>query len=292
MAVKWSRAEILEALRTCALHSATTVDGYSGLDVVAEPDAMLLTFRWCRDPNVYAVEVAYPAEPISPWTGLSVTSAHAWAADVMAGLEENLATGLVMWGRRTIRDGSIVLASRDPVDVLPAGYHITSVSRVGMPRSSWPKRRGSLLREGTFFTYESPEEPVPLPPSEVGSHLAEEGMDVSLPRRLLAEDRLACWHEAYVDNSRGEPHVGHAVASWDDPPHTTARLALVHIQPGVPPDVRTALARFAVRAVTEAGALRVVTAIDAPELRELGFQPADGDGLILHTSVTGPPPEL
>ncbi|MDA0638402.1 hypothetical protein OUY22_33775 [Nonomuraea sp. MCN248] len=282
MAVEWSRAEILEALRTCALHSATMVDGYSGLDVVAKPDAMLLTFRWCRDPNVYAVEVAYPTEPSSPWTGLPVPSAFAWAADVMAGLQENLATGLVMWGRRTVRDGSIVLAYRDPADVLPAGYFVTPVFRVGVPRSSGPER------EGTSFTYASPEALVPLPPSEAGSHLAAEGMDVSLPRRLLAEDRLACWHEAYVDNSRGEPHVGHAVASWDDPSRTTARLALVHIQPGVPSDVRTALARFAVRAVTEAGALRVVTAIGTPELRELGFQPADGDGLILHTSITGP----
>ncbi|MFD2348654.1 hypothetical protein ACFSTC_03460 [Nonomuraea ferruginea] len=60
---------------------------------------------------------------------------------------------------------------------------------------------------------------------------------MSLPRQLVAEDRLACWVQAYVDNARGEPHVGHAVVSWEDARHTVARLELVHLQPGVPSDV-------------------------------------------------------
>lgn len=284
MAVEWSRAEIVEALRTCALRTGGTEDGYSGLDVIAEPDTMLVTFRWRLDPNVYAVEVVFPTEPTSPWTGLGVTSAYEWAADVMAGLSENLATGLAGWGGRTIRDGHVVLDSRHPVDVVPAGYYVTSVPLVGVLRSSGPER------EGTFSTWGSPEALVPLPPSEVGSWLAEEGMDVSLPRQLVVEDRLACWLQAYVDNARGEPHAGHAVASWEDARHTVARLELVHLQPGVPSDVGAALTHGAVRVVTEAGALRVVTTIDGPELRGLGFRPANGGGLTFSTSVAPPPP--
>jgi hypothetical protein len=40
-----------------------------------------------------------------------------------------------------------------------------------------------------------------------------------------------------------------------------------------------------------AGALRMVTAIDVPELHELGFRPANGGGLVLHTSAE-PPSDL
>ncbi|WP_345395418.1 hypothetical protein [Nonomuraea salmonea] len=114
---------------------------------------------------------------------------------------------------------------------------------------------------------------------------------MSVPRRLIAEDRLLCWLQAYVDNARGHPYVGHAVASWEDTRHTIARLDAVHTQPGVPTEVRGALVRLAVRMVTEDGALRVVTAIDIPELHELGFRPANEGGLTSDTIDTEPPPD-
>ncbi|MED7929138.1 hypothetical protein SMD20_33150 [Nonomuraea sp. LP-02] len=41
------------------------------------------------------------------------------------------------------------------------------------------------------------------------------------------------------------------------------------------------MARLAVHEVAEAGALSVVTALDDPALRGLGFRPADGGGLAL-----------
>ncbi|MFF0310198.1 hypothetical protein ACFYSC_22430 [Streptosporangium sp. NPDC004379] len=258
-------------------------DGCSGLDVVMEPDNLLVVFRWRRDPNVYAVEVAFPATPTSPWTGLPVTSAYEWAADVMAGLSENLATGLVLRSRRKVRDGYVVLDARDAVDVCPAGYFIDSVPLVGAPSSSRPPFSWSWRRR-THVTWGPPEESVPLPASEVGSWLAGAGMDVSLPRRLIAEARLACWLQAHVDNDRGEPYVGQVVASWEDARCATARLDLVHTKPGVPSEVRGALVRSAVRMVTENGALHVVTALDVPELHGLGFRPANGGGLTLRTS--------
>ncbi|MGA4994393.1 hypothetical protein [Nonomuraea bangladeshensis] len=222
-------------------------EGFAAVDVVAEADGMLVMFRWRRDPNTYAIGLEFPTAPKSPWTGLRVGSAEEWAADVAFLLMEELDTGLVRRVRRTVREGHVLLHRREAVTVWPAGYFI---SQVPLPSGFW---------------------------------LAEAGMDVDVPRRLVAEAKLACWLQAYVDNHRGEPFVGHVAASWEDGGHTTARLDVLHIQPGVPPELRAALARLAVHEVAEAGALSVVTALDDPELHGLGFRPADGGGLALDT---------
>jgi hypothetical protein len=87
--------------------------GYSAVDVVAEPDAMLVIFRWRRDPNVYALKVEFPAASKSPWTGLPATSIDGWAADVEYLLTEELDTGLVRRSRRTVREGHVLLDIRD-----------------------------------------------------------------------------------------------------------------------------------------------------------------------------------
>ncbi|MGW4411129.1 hypothetical protein ACWEJ6_44335 [Nonomuraea sp. NPDC004702] len=283
MAIVWSREEIVEAVRTYLLRSGAITDGFSAAEVVAEPDNLLVTFHWRRDPNVYAVEVRFPTAPISPWTGLPVTSADEWAAEALSSLAEELATGLVSRSRRKVRDGYVVLDARNAPDVSPPGFHLSPVPLVGAP--SLPRR---LRRRGTYVTWGSSEELVPLPASETGTWLAEAGMDVRVPHRLIAEDRLACWLQAYVNNDSGHPDVGHAVASWEDTRHTIARLDLVYIQPGVPTEVRGALARLAVRMVTEDGALHVVTALDLPELHELGFRPTTAGELTFDTIDPAP----
>ncbi|MER6951026.1 hypothetical protein ABT294_44135 [Nonomuraea sp. NPDC000554] len=223
---------------------------------MAEPDGILVIFRWRRDPNTYAIKVGFPTAPKSSLSGPRVSPADGWAINVAFRLAEELGTGLVRRSRRVIRDGYVLLDTRDAPDVCPAGFHIGSVY---------------------------------LAAGEAGSWLAKVGMDVTIPRRLIGEGRLACWLHAYVDNARGEPFVGHAAASWEDKQHTTVRLDLVHIQPGVPSEVRDALVRLTVCEVAEAGALRVVTAIDDPALHGLGFRPANGGGLALHTRSAEPP---
>ncbi|MEU4835410.1 hypothetical protein [Streptosporangium sp. NPDC023615] len=282
MAINWSRPEILEAVRACLIRADPVTDGFSLVDVVAEPDGMLVIFRWRRDPNVYAVEVAFPTAPESSWTGLPVTSAYEWAADAVSRLAEELATGLVRRARRVSRGGYVVLDPRGAPDVCPAGFFISSVPLAeSMPVPVRP--RGFWRRAYFTFGPGSPPVSAPLPASKAGSWLAKAGMDVTVPRRLIVEARLVCWLQAYVDNARGRPFVGHAVASWEDERHTTARLDLVHIRPGVPKGVRDALVRLAVREAAEAGALCVITAIDDPELHEPGFRPASGGGLTLST---------
>ncbi|MEV4113374.1 hypothetical protein [Nonomuraea sp. NPDC049695] len=231
MAIEWSRQEIFAAVRTCLSRAGAVTEGYSYVDVRTEPDGMVVLFRWRRDRNLYAFAVEYPAAPRSPWTGLPVHSADEWAADVEGRLAEELATGLVRRGRRTVRDGYVLLDPRDAPDLHPPGFFISSVP----PHATAP-----------------------------GAWLATAGMEVDLPRRLIAQGRLVCWVQAYVDSARGGPFVGHAAASWEDEQRTTARLELVQVLPGVPVEVRGALARVAISEAAEAGALRVVTAIGDP----------------------------
>ncbi|NUW40429.1 hypothetical protein [Nonomuraea rhodomycinica] len=281
MTTEWGRQAVLEAVRTRLLRPGAVTTGYSAVDVVAEPDAMSVTFRWRRDPTVYAVEVGFPAAPKSPWTGLPVTSVEEWAADVESLLMEELDTGLVRRSRRTVREGYVLLDTGDAPDPWPAGFSISPV----------PYGDDVVLsvREGAYAIRRSRSASRSPHAAEPGSWLAEAGMDVTIPRQLIAEARLACWLQAYADNARGEPHVGHAAASWEDERHTIARLDVAHILPGVPSEVRQALMRVAVREVVEAGAVRVVTAIGDPELRGLGFRPANDGGLVLHAGSTEPP---
>jgi hypothetical protein len=285
--IEWSRQEVLEAVRTRLLRPGAVTKGYSAVDVVAESEAMLVIFRWRRDPNIYAIKVEFPATSESPWTGLSATSIDGWAADVEYLLMEELDTGLVRRSRRMIRESYVLLDTRDAPDPWPAGFFISSVPfGDDVVR---PLRQLKDDEESACAIRRSPSASVSPHAAKPGHWLAEAGMDATIPRQLIVEARLACWLQAYVDNARGKPFVGHAAASWQDERHTIARLDVAHIQPGIPSEVREALVRVAVCEVAEAGALRVVTAIDGPELRGLGFRPANDGGLTLHTGSVEPP---
>ncbi|WP_440069491.1 hypothetical protein [Streptosporangium sp. OZ121] len=216
MAIEWSRQEVLRAVRTCLLRAGAVTDGCSAVDVVAEPDSMLVIFRWRRDPNTYAIKVEFPTAPESSWTGLPVTSVDEWAADVAARLAEELDTGLIRRSRRMIRDGYIVLDTHNAPDVCPAGFFISSVplddvvlSPVSPPRGFWKR---------AYFTFSLGSQSASVSPlvSEAGYWLAKAGMDVTIPRQLIVEAKLACWLQVCVDNARGRPVVGHAAASWED----------------------------------------------------------------------------
>lgn len=289
MTMEWSRQEVLEAVRTRLLRAGAVLDGYSAVDVTAEPDGMLVIFHWRRDPNTYAIKVEFAMASENPWTGgsytgLPVTSPDEWAADFAFRLRLELDTGLVRRSRRMIRDGYVLLDTRDAPDPWPDGFFINPVPLLDLELSASPddlEKAYSIL--GSLPTSVSPAA------SKVGAWLARAGMDVTVPRQLIIEARLACWLQAYVNNARGEPPVGQAAASWEDKRRTIARLDLVHVQPGVPSEVRDALVRLVICEVAEAGALRVVTALDVPELQGLGFRPANGGGLALHTRSTEPP---
>ncbi|MBB4917887.1 hypothetical protein [Streptosporangium saharense] len=274
MTVEWAREEAFAALRGCLLRVGALTDGACIVDVVAEPYGMLVVFRWKKDPNTYAVEIAFPAGRVASVIGEPVTSPDEWAADVGYRLAEDLVTGLVRRGRRTVRDGYVVLDDRGAPDIGPEGFSVSEVPLVTLePR--WRRERG--IRFTRRLTV------VPVTLSEAGSWLAEAGMDVTVPRRLVAEGRLVCWLQARADGEGEEPAVGQAVASWEDTRHAVVRLELIHVQPGIPEEMRAALVRVVVHEAAEVGALRVVT--DVPGLHELGFRPVDGGGSVLSTIV-------
>ncbi|GAA2800235.1 hypothetical protein GCM10020219_084280 [Nonomuraea dietziae] len=142
MAIEWSRQEVLRAVRTCLLRAGAVTDGYSPVDVLAEPDSMSVIFRWRRDPNMYAIKVEFPTAPESSWTGLPVTSADEWAADVASRLAEELQTGFVRRSRRVTRDGYVVLDTHDAQTSAPP---VSSSVRFHAPTASCSplcRRRG------------------------------------------------------------------------------------------------------------------------------------------------------
>jgi hypothetical protein len=249
---------------------------------------MLVIFRWRRDPNTYAIKVDFPTAPESPWTGgwytaLPVTTPDEWATDFAFRLRLELDGALVRRSRRRIQDGYVLLDVHDAPGIWPDGFFIDHVLLRDLELAASPdelEKAYSILR--SLPAYLRP------PVSKVGAWLAQAGMDVTIPQQLIVEARLACWLQAYVDDARGEPFVGQAAASWEDEQRTIARLDLVHIQPGVPSQLRDALVRLVVCEVAEAGALRVVTAVDDPELHGLGFRPVNGGGLALHTRSAEP----
>jgi hypothetical protein len=99
---------------------------------------------------------------------------------------------------------------------------------------------------------------------------------VSVPRRLLNENRLICWLQVYVNNPRHEPVVGQAVVSWVPERSHSAALDVLDVLPDVEGYVAHALAYTAVREAAEAGVLHVITRLENAVLHELGFRHVAG----------------
>ncbi|MGW0230799.1 hypothetical protein ACWDWO_21010 [Actinopolymorpha singaporensis] len=302
MAVDWPREEIVAASRTHLLRPGAVAEGYAGVEVVEEAEAMLVVFRWRRDPNVYALEVDYPTVPESPMTGEPVDSAEEWAQDLEMHLAEELGTGLVHRARRTLREGHVLLESDDAPDAPaagPPGFYIGSVpfddpdlrqrpagrrqfeyvrlEASALLRAGWNR----LLGRGRYFTSITlSAESSGL--SETEYWPTEPAMNDTIPRRLLGRGRLACWVQAYSINS--DMLVGQAAASWEDDEHDVARIELLYTLPAIPSEVRYALARHVIVAAAEVGALRVVTSVDDPVLRRLGFRPSSTGDFAVQTT--------
>ncbi|SFF97957.1 hypothetical protein SAMN05421678_103178 [Actinopolymorpha cephalotaxi] len=278
---------MLAAIRTHLLQAGAVTDGYAGVEVIARAETMLLVFRWRRDPNVYAIEVDYPRSPESPMTGEPAESADEWAQHLGWHLSEELGTGLVHRARRTLRDGRVLLDVDNAPDVGPPGFHIDSVQFDDddhRGRSPGRRRFGQLRQEVTntfwvawncLFRRRLYGVSLTVPPEPAGESapelwLTEPAMDDTIPRRLLAAGRLACWVRTYSEH--GGVFVGQAAASWEDDERTTARVEVLYTLPGVPSEVRHALARHMIVEAAGGGALRVVTFIDDPVLPRLGFR--------------------
>lgn len=272
MAVDWARTTVERAVRATLLRPGVVTDGFTGVDVRDLDDELVVLFRWRRDPHTFGIRFPYPGAYESPWTGEPVETVEEWATELAFLLMEELDTGLARRAPRTVRDGFVQLGIDDTPGVVPAGFDIGEVLLndeafadgpaihvvEGPPivRTVWRlllANRGirrRLLRRG-----------------EPGWMIVAAGMDVTLARRLLAEDRLLCWLRADVDAETRDPVVGHAAASWVPDQAATARLELLELRTGTPSAVAYALGYH-----------------HSPTTIALGFRPAVGGELRLDTT--------
>lgn len=279
----WSRESVARSLGQRVLVEGAVTGGFTGLDVrpalPGEPpypeavhDHVVVVLRWRQDTSVYAIAVPLqpegahgdPGLPPGISTGLPTTSLQEWVEEVVLWLMEELDTGLVRRATRTQVGDLTFLTTGGATDVLPEGYYV------------------STLYIG--------------PGGGKGEHLADVGLDVSTARRVLSSGRLIVWLHAHVDNSRGEPFVGHAVVARPSADEAgdggqPARLEVLEVVPGTPGTVAAALAYHAVRDAIESGAQTIFSALDDPALEEVGFR-RDGSTYLSLTSRDVQIPDL
>lgn len=246
------------ATRSALLRPGAVADGFRGRGVTLHGEELLVTFRWWSDPNTYGVRFELPLVPAdSPWTGVPVHSADQWASDVAGWLMEELQTGLVRRARLREVDGVVEL---DPDQ--QRGWDIT----------------GWYVSMGGWVT-----------PARGALALAAAGIGPVRSAQLLAGGRLIRWLYANVNNSTASPTVGQAAVGWVTSSVGPARLDLLTLDPAVPVSVGRMLAHHAVHDAAEAGATEVVSTLEIPWLRDVGFRPDPrGRGVVVHTTHLEP----
>lgn len=257
----WSVERLQLLLREAVLRHGAVTDGFHGVDVVSSAvgappgpsgPALTVLFRWRKDSATYAVSFPLPRAPAAEgfWSGMPFPSPEDWALEITGWLMEELDTGWVRRARRVAGGEIIHLLGADSPDVAPRGYYIGEV---------------------------------PLGPRGGGWHLRGVGLDIAVPRRAMDEGRLITWLQAFVNNTAGEPVVGHVVISREPDTEHRSRLELLQTTAGTPPGVATALVYNALRDAIDQGAATIVAnARFQPVLAELGFNlSADPDESVL-----------
>ncbi|WP_020674018.1 hypothetical protein [Amycolatopsis nigrescens] len=264
MGTAWSAEQVVTAVRDSLGRSGATSQGFRLDAVWPERGELVLTFRWWRDPNTYAVRFPLPdgALPESPWTGLPVASARDWAQDLAGLLAEELDTGAVRRARRLRHNGlndTVELDWRDAVHPCPPGYYSSAVVL--------PDALPSGLR------------------ADFGRSLGAAGLDVTTPQRQYRRGELLSWRKLCTDSTSPEP-VGHASVAWHPALPATATLDVLQLLPGVPDAAAPYLARMAVHDAAEAGAQQVRAECAHPRLAEAGFrQTGPSDSGIVDTTA-------
>lgn len=263
MSTAWSAEVIVKAVRDLLSRSTVVSQGFRLVAIWLERDELVVSFRWWRDPNRYAVRFPLPDStlPESPWTGLPVVTSQDWAHDVVGLLAEELGTGAVRHARRRRHHGVVELDWHDAPNPCPHGYHSSAVV---LPSAL---DRSLMLR------------------ADFGRSLAAVGLDVAVPRRQHRKGRLLSWLKLTSDRVSPEP-VGHASVSWHPTLPTTATLDVLQLLPGVIDTAASYLARMAVHDAAEAGAKCVQTTCTHPQLTQVGFHRAGQSGPVSIDTTT------
>jgi hypothetical protein len=274
-----TRADAIAALRSRLFEPGSVADGFSPVEL-ADPggDELRLRFRWHGGRRIYVRLIPVGPEDLGagPMTG-KLVPADVWADEVRAQLVEDLETGLVRQAvRRHEPDGVVLLERVLGTDRLRDVYYTSDVPLL-QPVWPWSRRPRTTIRppSGSFVVLGGGEHDArdwefdPL----AGSWLAEAGLDVRIPRRLIAEGRLLSWKQLCED-SWAAPSVGHAVTGWHPELTGVARLELVGTVRDVPDEAVLRLVASVCHDAADAGAGEIVTDLSGPAIDGAGFRNA------------------
>ena len=101
-------AERLLALVQARVRRGADGDGKTPMQAVLDGSDIVVTFHWRDDPQLYGVRFATSEAPVGPCTGDVCGTSEEWAQEVGWVLMEELDTGLVIRGRRTLTPDGVV----------------------------------------------------------------------------------------------------------------------------------------------------------------------------------------
>jgi hypothetical protein len=112
----WTPSSLLELVQA-RVRRGPDGDGKTPMQAVLDGSDIVVTFHWRDDPQLYGVRFTTSEAPLGPCTGDVCDSAEEWAQEVGLRLMEELDTGLVIRGRRTLTPDGVVeldLRHNDP----------------------------------------------------------------------------------------------------------------------------------------------------------------------------------
>ncbi|OZE84013.1 hypothetical protein CH305_06095 [Rhodococcus sp. 15-649-2-2] len=221
--------------------------------VHVELDQVRVYFRWAKNPNLFAMTLRLPQsgdESSSP----PLDTPDSIVAVCLSNWQENLRTGLLVWGQRTRLDDGAVHISWPITEMTGSRQH----------------RVAAVPRHDTS-----------------GSWLARAGLNIGAAREALESGVLACWLQAHVDNREARPFVGHAAARWID--DTTARIDVLEVASGTPQSVVTQLVHSITHTLANAGARAIELHFTDESFAKFGYVPNPTSGHDMYLDVTTMP---
>lgn len=221
--------------------------------VHVEQDQARVYFRWAKNPNTFAMTLRLPRSE-DDFSGPPLNTPDSVVAECLSSWQEDLRTGLLVWGQRIRRaDGAV---------------HI-----------SWPITELTDSRDHGIAA-------VPRHDTS-GFWLSEHGLDISAAREAQKSGVLACWLQAFVDNREARPFVGHAAARWVD--DTTACIDVLEVVPGTPSSVVTQLLHSITHTLANAGARAIESQFSDQRFERFGYVPNPTTGHGMYLDVTTMP---
>ena len=107
MAEGWTPDELLAAVQV-RVQQGPDHDGEIPMQALLDGGDLLVTFRWPSEPHLFGIRFPLAEAPQGPSTGEVCETTEEWATEVGWVLMEELGTGLVRWGHRSLTPRGVV----------------------------------------------------------------------------------------------------------------------------------------------------------------------------------------